>query len=207
VIEIALPGARVAFTTREEGDVREAEGLTSVEVLAGRPLARGTQVHGAFVRVVTESSPELEEADGQVTARDDVAVMVQVADCLPIAIAGEGAVGMIHAGWRGIAAGVIEEGVRALRKAGAREPLAALIGPGARGCCYEVGDEVRETFGIGTPPTRTVDLATIAARRLAAAGVERIEDVGGCTICDESFFSFRREGEAAGRQAGVAWRT
>jgi len=55
--------------------------------------------------------------------------------------------------------------------------------------------------------TRTVDLATIAARRLSAAGVERISDVGGCTICDDAYFSFRREGEAAGRQAGVAWRT
>lgn len=204
MIEISLPGARVAFTAREDGDVREAEGLTAVEVLAGRPLARGTQVHGSDVRIVTESTPELDEADGQVTARDDVAVMVQVADCLPIAIAGDGAVGMIHAGWRGIAAGVIEEGVRALREAGAQAPLAAVIGPGARGCCYEVGDEVREAFGV---TTRTVDLATIAARRLSAAGVERISDVGGCTICDDAYFSFRREGEAAGRQAGVAWRT
>ena len=88
MIEVALPGARVAFTTREQGDVREAEGLTAVEVLAGRTLARGAQVHGAAVRTVTEPTPELEEGDGQVTARDDVAVMVQVADCLPIAIAG-----------------------------------------------------------------------------------------------------------------------
>ena len=83
-------------------------------------------------------------------------------------------------------------------------PLAAAIGPGAGRCCYEVGDEVRAAFGVTTPK---VDLATLAARRLAAVGVERIEDVGRCTICDERFFSYRREGEAAGRQAGVAWRT
>lgn len=203
MIEVALFGARVVFTTREQGDVREAAGLTAVEAIAGRSLARGAQVHGATVRTVTVSAPELEEGDGQVTARDDVAVMVQVADCLPIAIAGEGAVAMLHAGWRGLAAGIVEEGVRALRAAGAAEPLAAVIGPGARGCCYEVGDEVRGAFGA---TTRTIDLATIAARRLAAVGVEQIEDVGCCTICDTRFHSFRRDGEAAGRQAGVAWR-
>jgi YfiH family protein len=202
VIEVAVPGARVVFTDREQGDVREASGLTAIEALAGRPLARGAQVHGTVVRRVADGL-ELEEADGQATARDDVAVMVQVADCLPVAIAGEGGVAMIHAGWRGLAAGVLEEGVRALRELGAGAPLAAVIGPGARGCCYEVGDEVRAAFGV---TTRTVDLPTIAARRLAAAGVEAIEDVGCCTICDARFFSFRREGDAAGRQAGVAWR-
>jgi YfiH family protein len=203
VIEVVLQGARVVFTTREQGDVREAAGLTAVEVIAGRTLARGTQVHGTTVRRVGEGLPELEEADGQVTARTDIAVMVQVADCLPVAVAGEGGVAMLHAGWRGLAAGVLEEGVRALREVGAAEPFAAVIGPGARGCCYEVGDDVREAFGA---TTRTVDLPTIAARRLAGAGVDRIDDVGRCTICDASYFSFRREGEAAGRHAGVAWR-
>jgi YfiH family protein len=202
VIEVALAGARVVFTDREQGDVREAAGLTAVEAIAGRSLARGAQVHGTVVRRVDETL-EVEEADGQATARDDVAVMVLVADCLPVAIAGPGGVAMLHAGWRGLAAGVLEEGVRTLREVGGDGPLAAVIGPGARGCCYEVGDEVRQAFGATSPK---VDLATIAARRLAAAGVERIEDVGRCTICDERFFSFRREGEAAGRQAGVAWR-
>jgi YfiH family protein len=206
VIEVALQvggdRVRVVFTDRDQGDVREAAGLTAVETIAGRALARGAQVHGTVVRRVTDGL-EPEEADGQATARDDVAVMVQVADCLPVAIAGPGGVAMVHAGWRGLAAGVLEEGVRALREVGADGALSAVIGPGARGCCYEVGDEVREAFG---ETAARIDLATIAARRLAAAGVERIEDVGRCTICDERFFSYRREGEAAGRQAGVAWR-
>jgi YfiH family protein len=203
VITVALPGAQVVFTAREQGDVREAAGLTALEEIAGRPLARGTQVHGAVVRSVTELPPELVESDGQASALEDIAVMVQVADCLPVAVAGEGAVAMLHAGWRGLDAGVLEEGVTALRALGAGGPLAAVIGPGARGCCYEVGDEVRDAFG---ERGRTVDLPTVAARRLAALGIERIEDVGRCTICDERFFSHRREGEKAGRQAGVAWR-
>lgn len=203
MIEASLPGARAVFTDREQGDVREAAGLTAVEVIAGRPLARGAQVHGTAVRVVDSASPELDEADGQATARGDVAVMVQVADCLPVAVAGEGGVAMLHAGWRGLAAGVLENGVAALRRVGATGPLTAVLGPGARGCCYEVGDEVREAFGV---TGARVDLATLAARRLTAAGVERVDDVGCCTICHPQFFSYRREGEAAGRQAGVAWR-
>ena len=202
MIAVDLPGARALFTDRSQGDVREAAGLTRVETMAGRALARGAQVHGTVVRRVG-ADLEIEEADGQATARGDVAVMVQVADCLPVAVAGDGAVAMLHAGWRGLAAGVLEEGVAALRELGATGPLAAVIGPGARGCCYEVGDEVREAFGLATP---RIDLATVAARRLAAVGVERIEDVARCTICDARWFSYRREGEAAGRQAGVAWR-
>lgn len=202
MIEIALPGARVVFTDRALGDVREARGLTAVEAVADRPLARGAQVHGTVVRRVDTLPPELAEADGQATALDGVAVMVQVADCLPVALVAPDAVAMVHAGWRGLAAGVLEEGVAALRELG-EGPLVAVIGPGARGCCYEVGDEVRAAFGT---TGRTLDLPTMAARRLAAAGVETIEDVCRCTICDERFFSFRREGEAAGRQAGVAWR-
>ena len=204
MIAVDLPGAHVVFTDREQGDVREAAGLTVVEALAGRPLARGTQVHGTAVRRVIEHEPELEEADGQATTRDDVAVMVQVADCLPIAIAGDGGVAMLHGGWRGLANGVIEEGVLALQELGVSGPLAAVIGPGARSCCYEVGDEVRDAFGVSS---RTVDLPTMAARALTGAGVGAIEDVACCTICHEEYFSYRREGEKAGRQAGIAWRT
>lgn len=202
MIELALAGARVVFSDRELGDVREAPGLTALEALAGCPLARGTQVHGAVVRRVSDAPAELEPADGQATARADIAVMVAVADCLPIAVAGPGSVAVLHGGWRGLAAGIVEEGVAALRELGERGPLSAAIGPGARGCCYEVGDEVRAALGA---TGATVDLPTVAARRLAAAGVERIDDAGGCTICDPRLFSHRREGARAGRQAGIAW--
>ena len=195
MIELELHQARVVFTARAEGDVRADPEIA--RRLAGRPLALGRQVHGAVVRVVTEPEPPVEEGDGQVTAREDVAPTVLVADCLPIALAGDGVVGMLHGGWRGLAAGIVEEGVRLT---GATH---AAIGPGARACCYEVGDEVREVFGT---TGRTLDLVAVATERLRAAGVTEITDTGVCTICDERFFSHRREGEAAGRQAGVAWR-
>lgn len=203
MIELGLPGARVVFTDRTGGDARTDEGRAWLESLAGRPLVYGRQVHGAVVRRVVVAPPaNVVDADGQATALAGVAPMVTVADCLPIALSAGSAVAMLHGGWRGLAAGIVEEGVRALRALAGDAPLAAAIGPGARGCCYEIGDDVRAALGTVGP---TADLAAVATERLRAAGVESIADTGICTIHDEAFFSHRREGQAAGRQAGVAW--
>jgi copper oxidase (laccase) domain-containing protein len=116
---------------------------------------------------------------------------------------------MVHAGWRGLAAGVLDEGVAALRDLGAAGPVVAAIGPGAGPCCYEVGDEVRAAFA-DLPEARhgrRIDLKAIAAARLRAAGVEELHDAGLCTICDARFFSHRREHGTTGRQGGLAWLT
>jgi hypothetical protein len=141
-----------------------------------------------------------------------VAPIVLVADCLPIALAAPGAVAMVHAGWRGLAGGVVDEGVRALRALGAPGAVTAAIGPGAGGCCYEVGEEVHAAFaqhGEDVHDGRKLDLKAIARRDLEAAGVAEVHDVGLCTLCAEPglFFSHRRDGGVTGRQAGVAWRT
>jgi polyphenol oxidase len=98
-----------------------------------------------------------------------------------------------------------------VRELGAGGPIRAAIGPGARGCCYEVGEEVHAAFA-GVPGARVgergLDLPAIARLRLAEAGVEIVHDTGLCTICagEELFFSHRRDGGVTGRQAGVAWR-
>jgi YfiH family protein len=146
-----------------------------------------------------------------VTNRHDVALAALVADCLPIAVAGNGAVAMLHAGWRGLADGVIAAGVAALRELGDRRPLSAAIGPGAGPCCYEVGPEVHGAFA-GLPAAHrsdNLDLKAIARDQLAAAGVAEIEDLGVCTICSDPglLFSHRRDHGITGRQAGVAWLT
>jgi hypothetical protein len=131
--------------------------------------------------------------------------MVLAADCLPVALGCTGAVAMVHAGWRGLAAGVLEQGVLALRELAGTEPIVAIVGPGAGVCCYEVGVEVYRAFGDADRAGPHIDLRAIAHERLAAAGVGHVRDVRACTICDERFFSHRREGAGAGRQAGVAW--
>jgi copper oxidase (laccase) domain-containing protein len=160
-------------------------------------------VHGT--RVVPAGTEG--EADGQVVTAPGRAAVVFVADCLPVIVRGDGGAAALHCGWRGLAGGVVGAGVRALREAGVEGELEAVIGPGAGPCCYEVGDELRERLGGRGRFTdgRNLDLKLIAAEQLRAAGVARVEDVGVCTIHDERYFSFRREGDAAGRQIGAVW--
>jgi YfiH family protein len=215
-----LPGdARALFTTRTAGNLSNVRGAASEraneardalrERLEVRRIARGRQVHGAVVTRVDEHGDhegELAEADGQATASRRLGVMVLTADCLPVALAGCGAVAIVHAGWRGIAAGVLGEGVLALRELGCGQEIAAVIGPGAGACCYEVGPEVHAALG-GEARRAHIDLQAVARDRLRAAGVDDVRAVPACTICDERFFSNRREGNLAGRQGGVAWRS
>jgi YfiH family protein len=157
-------------------------------------------------------------ADGHVSAAAGVGLMVLTADCLPVALGSSrsrrsaaaaegarGAVAMLHAGWRGLAAGILQTGVRALRAQGGDGEIVAIVGPGAGVCCYEVGEEVHAAFAGAHRQGRRIDLAAIARDRLRAAGVAEVRVLGLCTICEERFFSHRREGARAGRQAGVAW--
>jgi YfiH family protein len=159
---------------------------------------------GAHEQVDGERQPRF-EADGHAVAAPNVAAMVLSADCIPVVLGAEGAVAALHAGWRGLAGGVLEEGVRALREVGGRGGVVAVVGPCAGACCYEVGEEVHAAFGGTHRDGRLIDLRAIARERLVAAGVAEVRDAQGCTICDERYFSHRREGTRAGRQAGVAW--
>jgi hypothetical protein len=220
--EFAGSRARVLFTDRSAGNLSSVSGERCEfgesarerlrTTIGARGLARGYQVHGSHVRRVTEipagdgplKRPE-DDADGQATTLTRVGVLVLTADCLPVALVRDGAVAMLHAGWRGLAAGVLEEGVTLLRAQRPGPEIAAVIGPGAGACCYEVGPEVHASFGDERGARARIDLRAIARARLLAAGASAVHDVDVCTICDERFFSHRREGARAGRQGGVAW--
>jgi YfiH family protein len=184
----------------------------------------GRQVHGAKVRRARDAPSArrpVTAEDGQATALRGHPALVFTADCLPVLLAAERsgdereargtcAVAAVHAGWRGMAAGVLGEGVAALRELGGNGPVQALIGPGAGACCYEVGEEVHAEFaGYGARAgERHLDLPAIAAAKLREAGVNEVHDVGMCTMCWFGlFFSHRRDGGVTGRQAGVIWRT
>lgn len=170
-----LPGTGHAlFTTRAHGNMSSVSGLDHERgfdarerlraQLGLRRLARGYQVHGTTVVRIrpgahiassdSSTGRPVVEADGHATSMVGVGVMVLAADCLPVALGSEHGVAMVHAGWRGLAAGVLEEGVRALRELHHGEPgegdeIVAVIGPGAGPCCYEVGPEVHAAFGPG----------------------------------------------------------
>jgi polyphenol oxidase len=224
-LRFELPGGGHAlFTSRAEGNLSTMRGPGHdhgrherdrlCEQLGLRWLCASRQVHGVTVQRVAGGldpahrrggQPMEIDADGHATALRELGVMVLVADCLPVIIGSEGAVASVHAGWRGLAGGVLEQGVRALRELGGGGEIVAVVGPGARGCCYEVGEEVHSTFGNAHRDGRNLDLAAVARDRLQDVGVAHVEDAGVCTICDERLFSHRREGLEAGRQAGIAW--
>jgi len=226
-IELDLPGAHVRFTTRTGGISEEPYASLNLgrwtdddpcavaenrrRAADGRPLAFARQVHGTRVLTVDRATSDdaIVDADGVATAAFGVAALVLTADCLPVALATPAAVGVVHAGWRGLADGVLEEGVRAVRALGGDGPLHAAIGPGAGGCCYEVDNGVAARFPeIERRADRTIDLKAIAARRLRAAGVVEVLDVGRCTMCEpDVFFSHRASGGLTGRQGGLVWRS
>lgn len=173
----------------------------------------GRQVHDAELRDRAEApipNPYLDpagdppaDADGQLTASPRLTPIVQVADCLPVALVGHERVAMLHCGWRGLAAGILARGAEAL------EPQAAAIGPAIGRCCYRVGDEVLAQFaelGPGIAVDGRLDLVEVATRLLARAGVSQVEAADVCTSCEpELFFSHRRD-QVTGRQAGLLWR-
>lgn len=175
------------------------------------------QVHGAAVR---EAAPlaggflapagELPQADALVTREEELALVALAADCVPIVIATLDGAGLavVHAGWRGLVAGVVEAAVAAL--AG---PCAAAVGPCAGPLAYAVGDDVagplRERFGAEAARGGTADLPHCAGRALVAAGLapDAVDIAGICTITDaDGFFSHRRDAGVTGRQGVIAYR-
>jgi purine-nucleoside/S-methyl-5'-thioadenosine phosphorylase / adenosine deaminase len=189
---------------------RNREVLADAAGIETDALAMGWQVHEADIKVWEEGSDPLSAGDsrgltpcdGHVTARDDLALLVLVADCLPVALASRDQVAMVHCGWRGLAGGILGNALALFD-----EIPAAAIGPGIGPCCYEVGDEVREYFGERFSAGRMLDLRAVAEAGLRAGGVERIEHVDLCTSCREDlFFSHRRDDGVTGRQGGLVWR-
>jgi YfiH family protein len=181
--------------------------------LPGEP-AWVRQVHGTTVVDPERATPET-EADAAVTRRAGPVCAVMTADCLPVFLSdGAGSVvGIAHAGWRGLAAGVIESTVRAMEQS--PEDLIAYIGPGIGPARYEVGGDVRGAFVRDDPGAAgsfaargdgkyLADLYALARRRLAAAGVYRVYGGGFCTAGEERFFSFRRD-RTTGRMASLIW--
>jgi YfiH family protein len=226
---VLIPSAPgITFTTGLAGNLslsngdpaRAALNRAAVSEALGIPEEWTTarQVHGRRVLCADAPRGEVPEADAVVVREPHRPAAVLVADCVPIALSGPGVAAAIHAGWRGLCAGVIEAAVEAAGAAGGLSPLSALsawIGPSIGPCCYEVGVEVPEQFAVGHPSapdccdrvggTLRFDLRRAAAAVLEACGVAVAGDLDlPCTCCDPRFFSHRRDG-TLDRQALVVW--
>jgi polyphenol oxidase len=163
-------------------------------------------VHGATVLTVSEPGEHAgAEADAAITRVPAAKLAVRTADCVPVVLMGDGVIGVVHAGWRGLAGGVVQRSIAAM--SGARE---AHIGPHIRAGCYEFGeedlDEVTDALGAGVRATTMwgAPALDLAAGVRAALGDVRLVDHGVCTACSDIYFSWRARRET-GRFATLAW--
>jgi len=218
----SVPGVYHAFPGADpvEGRGRQ-ERLT--EVFSISPEAIGTlkQVHSRKVLAFEPRDADVpggwkREGDALWTAAPGTGVGVNTADCVPILLAHREVplVAAVHAGWRGLASGIVAETVRVLADRMGESAVSGLVaaaGPCARACCYEVGEETAEALSVlpgaalrkgDTPGKWFADLQAIALSALADAGIpsSRAEGVGPCTVCSRRFHSFRREKSLTGRQ-------
>ncbi len=178
-------------------------------------ITTARQIHSAIVKNAHEPG----DADALISKDTGVVVGVRTADCVPILLAdpATGVVAAVHAGWRGTAAGIAAAAVHRLVSEWHVDPrtLRAAIGPSIGSCCYEVGSEVAQRFGIRVSHTAHLDLPAINEMQLRAAGVSNIWKSGACTFCaissepggeEHRFHSFRRERDAAGRMLSfIGW--
>ena len=213
-----LPGGgRFLVSDRHGGDLRQAapDAPGRRRSLVDLPWTTVRQVHGDRV-VVVDHGPLApgEEADALVTSLPGRAIAVLGADCALVGLASpEGILGVAHAGWRGLRAGVLEAAAGAMRSLGASR-LTAVLGPCIHAECYEfgptdldvvagrLGPGVRATTASGAP---ALDLPAGVRAALALADVDGVDDVGGCTACSARWFSHRARRDE-GRHALVVWR-
>lgn len=177
------------------------------------------QTHSVNVAVIDDAIPSLEGVDALVTGRDDVALVVNTADCLPIVFndSVNGVIGIAHGGWRGLYDGIVASTVGAMECLGASAPdINVAIGPCICGACYEVDEAFAKRFVarfgddvcLVKDGRQHIDLRAVALMELAEAGVgsDRIFVADMCSKCDVRLFSARRMGVASGRIATVVKR-
>ena len=223
----------VAFTNREGGvstgpwsslnlGTSNADDPASVQenlrllavALGVSTLVRMTQVHGADVSVVdTAYAGQIPTADALVTDRPGIGLLVRVADCIPIVLADEAArvVAVAHGGRAGMELGVVTHTLDAMRALGAQS-IRAWMGPRACGSCYEVPEALADRVAAVVPAARSttswgtpaLDIGAGIRAQFAADGV-KVTDIGEdlCTIENDTFFSYRRQGADAGRFGAV----
>lgn len=170
------------------------------------------QVHGDCVRSARPGF--CGRGDGLVAEAACHVPMVVTADCVPVLVAAGNGLAAVHAGWRGIVAGVVGATIGRLEARSGLDGAVAWIGPAAAACCYEVSHAVAAAVvAVSTPaiaqPTAArprLDLAAAVRHQLLRAGVDNVRLSGICTCCSPHWWSYRREGPGAGRNVALIWR-
>ncbi len=197
--------------TRDLGRGPEAVQGRLEEFLPGNRIVCLAQIHSdRIVRAEDVLPGDFPEADGIISSDPSVVLCIRTADCVPLLMWDDESplIAAVHAGWRGLARRIVFKAVELLRAQGAQK-IHVSMGPSIGPCCYAVGHEVMDALVAEPCRTRegspSVDLHRTAAIQAQEAGVgpEMIHRVQACTCCNESYFSYRREGEHAGRNISV----
>ena len=205
-------GVGALVTTAAMDDMMSPAGRAALRALVPQEPVWLHQVHGAAV-IDADATREGMKADAAVARRKGTVCAVKVADCMPVLLADEQAtvVGAAHAGWRGLAAGVLEATLEQMRTR--PEKIMAWLGPAIGPRVYEVGEDVyaafpghESAFTPNRPGHWLLDLYAIARAKLEARGVRRIHGGGFCTFSDARFFSYRRD-QGQKRMAAAIWLT
>lgn len=216
VIEVAFTGVGLDVSDHAPAATRDAALAEIAEACHATPVIMH-QVHGAEVAVVDGSqSGASPHADALVTTRPDTALLARAADCVPVLLADprRGVIGAVHAGRQGLVSDVVGAAVRRMGALGG-DDLVAWIGPHVCGACYEVPQalqdevvaEVPEALATTSWGTPALDLGAGIRAQLATAGVAEVRSLDICTREDPRWPSYRRDGAAATRFAGVIWRS
>lgn len=211
------PWASLNLGTSNGDDPNLVQGNLEIlgEHLGVDRLVRMTQVHGAGVTWTDAvAAGEIPVVDALLTDQVGVGVLVRVADCTPVVLAGldEPVAGVVHCGREGLVQGVVLAAIGAIRDRGA-ESVEAWVGPRACGRCYEVPEEMADAVAAAVPEARSttswgtpaLDIGAGVVAQLHELGV-KVNDIGDqvCTIEDERFYSYRRQGQDSGRFGAVA---
>jgi YfiH family protein len=207
----------LGFATADDA-VSVAENRVRALAAAGADAMRAVSLRQRHGTVVVEAGPAPDggyldaatawpDGDALVTGEPGLPLIAHGADCLTAALVASGGerLAVVHAGWRGLAAGVLEAAAERVGRG-----YTAVVGPGAGACCYVVGEDVagqlRSRFGDDVVTAGRADLAACARRALERAGASEVTVAGLCTICDpQRFHSHRRDGAGSGRQAVIAY--
>ena len=203
------PGVHAFVTSAANGDMGSEQGRNLLRGLTPGEPRWMHQVHGPRV-IDADATSALVQADAAVARKAGTVCVVKIADCMPVLFAGDGVVAAAHAGWRGLASGVLEATIDAMRVAPAS--LQAWMGPAIGPRAYEVGKDVYQALAgheSAFQPTRPghwlLDLYAVARRKLEAKGVRQIRGGAFCTYTErERFFSYRRDRDSR-RMAALIW--
>jgi len=175
------------------------------------------QIHSNSV-IICKKAGYIDDSDGIITSNKDLVLSIQVADCIPIFLFDKqnNLIGLVHAGWRGVNSGIIENGIGQMKKLNSKPiDIKIIFGPSIRQCCFEVGPEVSKLFNHkfqenGIENKTQLDLQGLVVEKLVNMDIQfkNIIDVKECTCCSDRYHSYRRDGEKAGRMiAMLGWKT